>query len=281
MAMSAVYSTFCGQIVHQNVGGILHDLIADLLGSTAALIDSTGAILGTYEDTPYVEIEKHSGTDTPSNFVGTLGYYRDMLGSALTYIRARWYKSLYGRWMTVDPLWPEETAYGYVNGTPTIFGDPAGLSCGHDCEKSCDAFFKANPDFCKHTPPSPPYPPNSVVMAVAFCCNGKPYQCFCPGQKPKNPYVLACVIVHERGHIIPGVSCPPGYTGIPSKFRIECEALKSGIKCAKEQCKNIISNNCIELDEWRCFECRRLKDACSPMPPKSWLSRYCDGCGIL
>ncbi len=127
MAMTAVYTNFCGQVVNINQSGTSRDIIPDPLGSTAHLVDSTQTIKASYTYTPYGEIESHSGETTPLNFVGTLGYYRDAVNSTLTYIRARWYKAMYGRWMTVDPLWPRQAPFAYVSSRLTSSTDPSGL----------------------------------------------------------------------------------------------------------------------------------------------------------
>ena len=42
------------------------------------------------------------------------------------YVRARHYSNVTGGWSTVDPLWPDESAYGYVSGRPTRWIDPTG-----------------------------------------------------------------------------------------------------------------------------------------------------------
>ncbi len=127
MTMTAVYTNFCGQIVNQVVGGVNRDIIPDPLGSTAHLVDDTQTKRASYTYTPYGEIESHSGETNPLNFVGTLGYYRDAVNSALTYIRARWYKAMYGRWMTGDLLWPEESSFTYCHSAPTTRIDSSGL----------------------------------------------------------------------------------------------------------------------------------------------------------
>jgi hypothetical protein len=44
-------------------------------------------------------------------------------------VRARHYASQQGQWTSVDPLWPEERAYGYAAGSPTGATDPSGLGC--------------------------------------------------------------------------------------------------------------------------------------------------------
>ncbi len=142
--MTAVYTNFCGQIVNQVRDGLNRDIIPDPLGSTAHLVDDTQTKRASYTYTPYGEIESHSGETTPLNFVGTLGYYRDAVNSALTYIRARWYKAMYGRWMTVDPLWPRHPRYSYSLLNPISWRDRSGRVPDSDyfqTKPKCEAYF--------------------------------------------------------------------------------------------------------------------------------------------
>lgn len=44
------------------------------------------------------------------------------------YVRARTYLANLARWLTVDPLWPDEKAYHYVQGKPSYIVDPLGLN---------------------------------------------------------------------------------------------------------------------------------------------------------
>jgi hypothetical protein len=46
------------------------------------------------------------------------------------YVRARHYSYVSGLWNTVDPLWPDESAFGYVGGQPLFWIDPTGLNGG-------------------------------------------------------------------------------------------------------------------------------------------------------
>ena len=126
--MSVVtYTTFNGMIVGENRAGALHDYMSDSLGSTYALIDDTQTMTDTFTYWPYGEIMAQTGTtDTPFTFCGPRGYYYDSI-SALNYVRARYFTSALGKWMTVDPRWPHYTnAYGYCLNNPLIFADPSG-----------------------------------------------------------------------------------------------------------------------------------------------------------
>ena len=127
MAMSVVYATINGQIVSENRGGVISYYAPDNLGSTVALLDSTGTVTDTFTYWPYGEIQSHVGSSiTPFTFCGTLGYYTDVLGSQ-TYVRARYLIQGLTRWLTTDPLWPMQLPYAYVENSPTLRVDPFGL----------------------------------------------------------------------------------------------------------------------------------------------------------
>ena len=141
MAMAVVYTRFAGQIVSENRGGVTREYLSDPLGSTIALASSS-AITDTWDYWPYGEVMSRTGTNpTPFTFVGTLGYFKDLLDK-LFYVRARHYQPNYGRWLTVDPLWPDERPYGYANGTPVSSVDITGMAVDwRECIKNCLKVF--------------------------------------------------------------------------------------------------------------------------------------------
>jgi RHS repeat-associated protein len=73
---------------------------SDQLGSTRALTDSAGAIVGGYGYTPWGTVTSHTGTvATPLQFTGQ---YADV-ESGLLYLRARHYDPATAQFITVDP----------------------------------------------------------------------------------------------------------------------------------------------------------------------------------
>ncbi len=139
MSMSVVYTNFCGMIVSETRGGVERDYVPDTSGSTAALVDSTQTITDRWEYWPYGEVSQRTGTNTtPFTFVGMLGYFKDLLDKLL-YVRARHVKPNAARWLTVDPLWPDEAAFAYCNAAPVDCQDPSGnlpiqaIICGASC----------------------------------------------------------------------------------------------------------------------------------------------------
>ena len=69
MAMSVVYTRINGQIVHENREGVERFYAPDTLGSTVALLDTTGTVTDTFTYWPYGEIASHVGSSvTPLTF---------------------------------------------------------------------------------------------------------------------------------------------------------------------------------------------------------------------
>ena len=141
------FSTLDGEVVSESRVGTRRDFLPDPLGSTAALLDSSQTKTDTWAYWPYGEERARTGaTPTPFQFVGTLGYYED--SADRVYVRARSYRSGLGRWMTVDPLWPGESAYGYVSGNPSTWMDSTGMQRRRQSTQS-----KENEDPKKPLPP--------------------------------------------------------------------------------------------------------------------------------
>ncbi len=113
----ATYTTINGMLVHESRGGVESFYFPDTLGSLTTVRSATGVKTYGAEYWPYGEIQTETGTNpSPWSFVGLLGYLRDT--ASRLYVRARHYRPGLARWQTVDPLWPDESAYGYVNESP-------------------------------------------------------------------------------------------------------------------------------------------------------------------
>ena len=102
------------------------DLLTDPLGSLVREIASGASLGSLVEMYPYGTLVKDTGAaTTPFVFVAAYGYYTD--SASRDYVRARELMKSIGRWLQVDPLWPEEMAYGYVRGSVINAKDPSGL----------------------------------------------------------------------------------------------------------------------------------------------------------
>jgi hypothetical protein len=92
------------------------DLLTDHLGSVTAIMD--GSQIRTF-DTRYSAYGQNlwsTGTGCGFGWVGSYGYRETGTFFNSYYVRARHYSYLTGGWSTVDPLWPDESAYGYQGG---------------------------------------------------------------------------------------------------------------------------------------------------------------------
>jgi len=101
----------------------------DQLGSAYMVADQSGSVpaSGTYRFTPYGET---LGNDPgASNQQGFTGHIEDETG--LTYMQARYYDPVIGRFLSPDPLGYADqlNLYAYVGGDPVNRSDPSGL-CG-------------------------------------------------------------------------------------------------------------------------------------------------------
>jgi RHS repeat-associated protein len=99
------------------------------LGSTTAITDFKGGAQKTYQYDVYGGVRAQTGT-TPNEFTYT-GEQVD--SSGLEYLRARYYDSATGRFLSSDPLavqpgWTGHR-FAYVDGNPVNLTDPLGL-CG-------------------------------------------------------------------------------------------------------------------------------------------------------
>ena len=130
------FETVNGQIVSSDLGGVERLLVPDPLGSVVKLLDASGNELYDAAYWPYGSVRSSTGVnDTAWGYVGSYGYHVD--GSRRLYVRARVLDPVTGRWYTVDRLWPEELAYGYVDENPLHRFDPSGESSCSNVRPSC------------------------------------------------------------------------------------------------------------------------------------------------
>ncbi|MER5636654.1 RHS repeat-associated core domain-containing protein [Kitasatospora sp. NPDC002227] len=116
----------------------------DQLGSTRALTDTGGAVVGDYFYTPYGAVAAHNGTVTTA--LRFNGQYADA-GTGLIYLRARYLDPATGQFLTVDPMLTQTlSAYGYASGNPYNTTDPTGLWPGSGLWHSAQNFIHEHKD---------------------------------------------------------------------------------------------------------------------------------------
>jgi RHS repeat-associated protein len=122
------YISVGGRMISEITDGVILDYVPDALGSIHSVIDQDANIVKTMRYKPYGEVLSRSGTvaDRHYQWVGSYGYRATFAPSSSHYVRARHYSATAGSWTTVDPLWPQESAYAYVGGRSTAGIDPSG-----------------------------------------------------------------------------------------------------------------------------------------------------------
>lgn len=112
----------------------------DSRGSTIAMTDASGRIVNEYAYTPFGELSGASGSvSNPFCYVGKYGIMEE--GDGVLYMRARYYDSVTGRFLSKDPTEGDFSSpqtldrYVYVLGNPVRFIDAEGL-CAYDAEQS-------------------------------------------------------------------------------------------------------------------------------------------------
>lgn len=100
----------------------------DQIGSTRLLTDQIGTVIGTTNFNAYGKPTTSTGTATTP--LGYAGQYTDT-ETGLQYLRARYYDTSSGQFLTRDPLVAStRSAYGYTAGNPLNLSDPSGLFWG-------------------------------------------------------------------------------------------------------------------------------------------------------
>jgi RHS repeat-associated protein len=105
--------------------------LADALGSTIALVDSTGNIKTTYTYDPFGNTTPAGSTSAnPSQYTG-----RENEGNGLYYMRARYYSPALHRFINEDPLGfagGDINLHAYTGNSPTNFTDRRGKEKGNN-----------------------------------------------------------------------------------------------------------------------------------------------------
>ncbi len=147
--MKTAYYTVDGEVLASESSGARTDLLPDALGSVVSVADSSGAVVGTRRYKPYGSDLSSSGPGTNPKYgwVGRQGYRESGFAQSEHYVRARHYSDGPGRWRSVDPLWPEESGYGYALSNPVMRSDPSGMKVDLQagCAASVETQFK---DLC-------------------------------------------------------------------------------------------------------------------------------------
>ena len=105
----------------------------DRSGSTLALTDETGTLTDAYAYDPFGRLLHHQGSNTqPFTYLGQWGARQEGESGTLYQMRARYYDTAAGRFLSREPLWPQVgdaravNPYQYANQNPGNYMDVTG-----------------------------------------------------------------------------------------------------------------------------------------------------------
>jgi RHS repeat-associated protein len=141
----------------------------DAVGSVTELSGAAGAVLGQYSQQPFGDSPTSSSVDpsVAGNPFSFAGEYQDPTTS-LYNLRARNYDSTTSRFLSPDPLGPQDAAstYTYVADNPLGYTDPSGRKRGGGCGSIL--CFVESPEFL-------PMLANGAVGVASGCLSGAEY----------------------------------------------------------------------------------------------------------
>ena len=164
------YTVIEGEVVSQNQDGTIHDFLPDPLGHTLGLISTDETIEFVWDYFPFEQVPTAFDGATALRYGGTRGYYSDTYSRP--HVGARELRTIQGRWMQVDPIWPPEPAYVYAKCSPVSYSDPDGLSPGirfTNCPPQVVGWFNK---LCKKLKGLSPADQAAVNNCIAFESRG-------------------------------------------------------------------------------------------------------------
>jgi len=118
---------------------------SDGVGTTRGMSDSTQAVSVALVYDAYGNMLISSGTAPSFGFAGHYRYYTDSTG--LQYLKARYYYSAVGRFLSRDPAKHGLNWYTYVGNRPTMAVDPSGMVTKRQCYEMYMDLLQAAADF--------------------------------------------------------------------------------------------------------------------------------------
>ncbi|HUG67902.1 MAG TPA: RHS repeat-associated core domain-containing protein [Pirellulaceae bacterium] len=237
-----------GKLIAQQRGDDLRYYNYDGLGNTVELTDENGDVTDTYEYSAFGEEIARTGTTVnPFGYKGALGYYTNSDTNDI-YVRARAYEPTIARWLSQDPVWPQDgrNEYSYVKNDPVNIKDPSGLMSvtewsrtGNPDDVRCGQGFGVTWQFkltnsIGFPPKRPPVCDGYVVQKIDIWCSS--FYCaelggLCPtnqlGPPDKTLYeafeTKELPFTHDTGQVsAPNRSC--GYFQARGTLKFFCKA---------------------------------------------------------
>ncbi len=234
------YHAMNGQII----GDSDADYILDGLGSVIGTWRSTGTIQNQYRYSGYGQLVHKSGTGADPYFlcVGGWGYRT----RGMVYVRRRTYYEKAAVWTSVDPLWPDESAYGYGNANPLSYIDWGGSS---PQKQTIIESITGVPDYegmRKCLPGDKPGHTNCNLTGMPAGTMGTVWVKICSTRCAFN-----CTVLHENVHVKQVTEC--------CKRAGKCVSSKLGI-IDKSICRNKFKDWMLENTD--AFECEAYTASC-------------------
>jgi RHS repeat-associated protein len=235
----------------RRASGNIYYYLPDALGSTMALVDSSGTVADSYNYDVFGAVRSSSGSQAnPFTYTGE----RTDASTGLEYLRARYYDAAAGSFISRDPV-ATPNRYAYAAGNPVVFTDPSGpcvSQATHDKFMSAKNPFQAGEvhDWYQHiiemwqnhpvcggsgTAGSSSGGDGLHCGWTADCSNGRG----CDSSvvdRPSDPHPDSCW--HDTGPNQPSLASDPKNYGSPQPYKANCK----GPLC---KLKKLTSPNCI------------------------------------
>lgn len=159
---------FAGTHAFAQTGGTVTYVYTDPQGTPLAEADASGNITATFDYTPYGT----TALGTPPNGPGYTGHVNDP-ETNLVYMQARYYDPATGRFLSVDPVTPDEgntsnfNRYAYASNNPIVNIDPDGMD-------ACAGGQNGDSGSCPPPPPKQPTPQPQTMPAITVTATRVP-----------------------------------------------------------------------------------------------------------
>ncbi len=154
-----------GGLIAMTRGNQSYWYVFEAIGSVRQLTDAQSQVPDAYfYDAWGNELTSpYSQVPNPFRYVGKHGYYLDTQ-SALMLLGVRYYDAVWGRFMSIDPIWQGKNWYAYGNDNPAIHIDPEGLNGGGTW-----VIYAPCADWCRTRCFQIPRPPKRVTPIRRTC----------------------------------------------------------------------------------------------------------------
>lgn len=206
---SVRYTNAHGRVIAEQHGASRRFLKCDPQGNVLGLYDNNQTLTDSFTYWPYGEVRTQTNPfGTKLKFSGGLGCRTTLDGRI--YMRARTLQPKYGRWLTVDPLWPDEASFVFAQCSPMSKIDPSGTQAGKGgeaglilraficCEEQSSKALREAAKFCRHHGIGDDANGNNICNAYQHCLWACLFAQNCGNSAiGGNQIALDCTNMHE------------------------------------------------------------------------------------